>query len=351
MTRQINVHIPDGGSYPILIGYGSLDTFAQNMGKALLKSASSLAVVTNDTLHPIYSDALKDAFPQAAQIVIPDGEVHKNLTTVAGLYSQFVAAGLDRKSIVIAFGGGVVGDTAGFAAASYMRGVRFVQMPTSLLAMVDASVGGKVGVDLLEGKNLVGAFKQPEAVVIDLDVLDTLPDNELACGMAEVVKHGFLADETLIDSQMYTQENRADLIYRAIKVKVDVIEQDPYEQNIRAHLNLGHTFAHAIERVSAYTVPHGEAVGMGLMAAAHLSYVLGECDSEVPETTHQILTKIGLPIRTGGLEPEALYQAMTTDKKWQGGQSRFVLLRGIGKPFIITGVPKSEVIHVLEELR
>jgi 3-dehydroquinate synthase len=313
-------------------------------------------VVTNTTLAPLYGDALVNALPSAALVTIPDGEQYKTLATVAKLYTDFVAAGLDRSGTVIALGGGVVGDTAGFAAATYMRGVPFVQIPTSLLAMVDSSVGGKVGVDLPQGKNLVGAFKQPDAVLIDTDVLHTLPEREWRCGMAEVIKHGLLADDGLLqlieagrinDSPL---QDAPELVRRAVQVKVDVVQQDPFERNIRAHLNLGHTFAHAIEQVSGYAWPHGEAVGVGLLAAARLSFTLGLADAALPERVQRILERVGLPTRIAGFDSSAIYAAMGTDKKWQNGRSRFVLLRGVGKPVIIEDVPRERVITVLDSL-
>ena len=309
------------------------------------------AVVTNTTLDKLYNIRLQSSLYPDAIITILDGEQYKTLETVAALYGEFVKAGLDRSSVVYAFGGGVVGDTAGFAAATYMRGIDFIQVPTSLLAMVDSSVGGKVGVDLPQGKNLVGAFKQPQVVIIDVNVLNTLPEREWRCGMAEVIKHGLLADPVLLDLAPNYRANIDEIIRRAIQVKVDVVEADPYEKGIRAHLNLGHTFGHAIEQVSGYVVPHGEAVGMGLIAAAVLSARLGMCPADLPEYVEGVVGGIGLPTRIGDFDPEAIYAAMATDKKWSSGVSRFVLLEGIGKPKIVTGVPKSDVLAVLEQMK
>ncbi len=342
------VHVTaPGGDYDILIESG------------LVAQAESwwprgrVVIVTNITVAPLYGEALA-AKSGAALVTVPDGEQYKTLETVAGLYADFVAAGLDRSGTVIALGGGVVGDTAGFAAATYMRGVRFIQIPTSLLAMVDSSVGGKVGVDLPQGKNLVGAFKQPDRVIVDPDVLKTLPEREWRCGLAEVIKHGLLADSGLMDmascSQDNTQQN-AELVRRAVQVKVDVVQQDPFEQNIRAHLNLGHTFAHAIEQVSGYRWPHGEAVGIGLLAAARLSHHLGMCSQDIPEQVAAILDRVSLPSKLNGIDPELIYAAMTTDKKWQNGRSRFVLLRGVGQPEIVENIAPEAIFTVLETLR
>lgn len=308
-------------------------------------------IVTNITLAPLYGDVLKAALPNAPIITMPDGEQYKSLETIAKLYADFVTAGLDRGGVVFAFGGGVVGDAAGFAAATYMRGVDFVQIPTSLLAMVDSSVGGKVGVDLPQGKNLVGAFKQPEMVLIDATVLNTLPDREWRCGMAEVIKHGFLADPLLleqIESSTNLRENAYALVHRAVMVKVNVVQQDPYEKGVRAYLNLGHTFGHAIEQISDYALAHGEAVAVGLVAAARLSYALKYCDMGLVDRVERIIRSVGLPTCATGLDPEAVYAMMATDKKWRSGKSRFVLLRSVGQPFIEESVPKAMVLDILK---
>lgn len=338
-----------GGDYDIHIAPGILSVIAQHLEDFGLRGR--VIVATNTTLASLYGEPLLKNLPNAALVTMPDGEQFKTLDTVAKLYTDFVDAGLDRSGSVIALGGGVVGDTVGFAAATYMRGVRFIQIPTTLLAMVDSSVGGKVGVDLPQGKNLIGSFKQPDLVLIDPEVLQTLPEREWRCGMAEVIKHGFLADESLLDSSLWTLDCAPDLVRRAVQVKVDVVQQDPYEKNIRAYLNLGHTFAHAVEQVSGYSWPHGEAVGVGLVAAARLSHTLNLCDSSLTEKVEQIVQAVGLPTRLHGLDPEQLYAAMATDKKWQGGHSRFVLLRALGQPTIVEDVPPEAVIEVLTNLR
>jgi 3-dehydroquinate synthase len=339
MAQHIPVTSPTS-SYEITIDRGALSRF---------ELEGRCAIVTNTTLAPLYGEILFKRLPDAVLVTISDGERYKTLDTVAQLYSKFVKAGLDRGSTVIALGGGVVGDTAGFAAASYMRGVRLVQIPTTLLAMVDSSIGGKVGVDLPEGKNLVGAFKQPDAVLIDPDVLNTLPEREWRCGAAEAIKHALIADPGLLDL-IDPAGDQAAMIARAVQVKVDVVQQDPYEQNIRAYLNFGHTFAHAVEQVSGYQWLHGEAVGVGMVAAARLSASLGMLDQASAEQVEAIVQRYGLPTRLGGLDPELLYEAMATDKKWQGGHSRFVLLEAFGRPKIVKDVPPEQVIEVLQSV-
>jgi 3-dehydroquinate synthase len=343
MADRIRVTNP-AGDYDIHIAAGLLSRVSEFVPPA------KTVVATNTSLAPLYGQQLVASLPQAALVVMPDGEQYKTLDTVAQLYADFVKAGLDRNGTVLALGGGVVGDTVGFAAATFMRGVRLIQIPTSLLAMVDSSVGGKVGVDLPQGKNLVGAFKQPDAVLLDPTVLATLPEREWRCGMAEVIKHGLLADEGLLDPTLWTKERAGELVRRAVQVKVDVVQQDPYEQNIRAHLNLGHTFAHAIEQVSNYSWLHGEAVGVGLVAAARLSHALNLIGSNLAQEIEAVVYKLHLPTRLNNLDPHALYAAMGTDKKWLSGHSRFVLLRGLCQPTLVEDVPKETIINILKEM-
>jgi len=279
-----------------------------------------------------------------------DGEEYKNLDTISRFYDQFLKQGADRHTTVLALGGGVVGDAVGFAAASFMRGVRFVQAPTSLLAMVDSSVGGKVGVDLPQGKNLVGAFKQPEVVLIDPDVLETLPKEQWRCGMGEILKHGLIADEGLLDEKLHRKKFAEELVARTVQVKVNIVEEDPYEHSVRAYLNLGHTFAHAIEQVTHYEWMHGDAVGFGLMAAATLSHELGMIDADLVKRVRRVLAEAELPCYIRDIAPDAIWDAMITDKKWKNGVSRFVLLEGMNQPTIVEGIERDIVVRVLEKL-
>ncbi|GAB4571314.1 MAG: 3-dehydroquinate synthase [Anaerolineae bacterium] len=347
-TQTIHVKTPRGG-YDILFRPGALERISDILSDYGLVGRT--IVGTNTTLAPLYGRDVADRLPDAVTVTLQDGEQYKTLQTCEAIYSGLVQLGLDRQGIILALGGGVIGDTMGFVAATYMRGVRLVQVPTSLLAMVDSSVGGKTGVDLPEGKNLVGAFKQPELVIIDSTVLATLPDQEWRCGLAEVVKHGLLADPALLDPALLTRERVDEFLPRAVRVKVDVVEQDPFEQNIRAHLNLGHTFAHALEQVSGYTWKHGEAVAVGLVAAGRLSARLGLCPPDLPRRIEDLLGTLGLPTRFGYYDPQNLWQAMAADKKWQANRARFVLLEGIGKPTVADHVSQDDVIAVVEEMR
>ncbi|MFN8379213.1 MAG: 3-dehydroquinate synthase [Anaerolineae bacterium] len=353
------------GRYDIVVRRGllcALKDAAANYGLD-----GRVAVITNTTVAPLLGEALVAALPEASLLTMPDGEQYKSLATVSRLYSLMVDAGLDRGATVLALGGGVVGDTAGFAAATFMRGVRLVQAPTTLLSMVDSSVGGKVGVDLPEGKNLVGSFKQPAWVLVDPDTLKTLPMREIRCGMAEVIKHGLIVDPGLLDEVRALPWNEqggpemlptvgmvngiADLLARAIRVKIAVVQRDPFEHGERMHLNLGHTFGHAVEQVSGYTWPHGEAVGLGLIAAAMLSERLGLCGPVLVDQVREVTRLAGLPQSLGPLDIEAIYLAMAADKKWRLGKSRFVLLETAGQPKVVEGVAPEDVLSVLAALR
>ena len=338
-----------GGGYDILIEPGLLQ-----QGERLVTECGlggRVAVGTTDSIVELHGAALAGRLPDAALVTMPDGEAHKSLATVAQIYSDLVAAGLDRQSTVLALGGGVAGDVFGFAASTFLRGLRLVMAPTTLLSMVDASVGGKTGVDIAEGKNLVGAFARPAAVLVDTDVLATLPPREWRNGMAEVLKHGLLADEQLLDPALHCRERAAELVLRAVQVKVDIVQQDPLERGVRAHLNLGHTFAHAIELVTDFRWAHGEAVGFGLVAAARLSYALGMCTSSLVDEVERVVAAAGLPLRMGKLDAEAICAAMLTDKKRRAGHVRFVLLRALHDVTLVDDVPMTTVIEVLNGLQ
>lgn len=341
---EMRVETPEG-DYPIYTRAGGLSQLGDLLD--LHQMHGRRVVVVSDTnVAPLYGETVVHALPNAQLVMLPAGEAYKNLTTVQGLYDSFVTYGLDRHGVVVALGGGVIGDTVGYAAATYMRGVQFVQIPTTLLAMVDSSVGGKVGVDIPSGKNLVGAFKQPDFVLIDPDVLLTLPMEEKRAGMAEVVKHGLIARPALLEPIPLEQ-----LLREAVQVKIDVVQRDPYERGERAHLNLGHTFGHAIEAVSGYTWRHGDAVAVGLVGAAMLSHRLGFIARDIVQMIEAHLREIGLPIRYRDLESEALWKAMQTDKKWRNGRSHFVILRDIARPDVIQDVPKTVVMEIWEALR
>ena len=337
------------GQYDVLVGMDMLSNLAE-----LAQIRGPIALITDSHVGPLHASRCGAV---ACQITIPAGEQHKTLATVQTIYDELLAAGIDRQATVVALGGGVVGDVAGFVAATYMRGLDFVQCPTSLLAMVDASVGGKTGVDLPQGKNLVGAFKQPTAVLADITTLQTLPEVEFAAGMAEVVKHSLLSNPDLFgrleigDQRLNVQSpvsNLQSLVSTAIEVKRLVVQEDPFEQGRRATLNLGHTFGHAIEQVSGYRIRHGEGVAMGLVAAANLSAQLGYCDPALQGRIEAVLEMYNLPSRIpAAFEPTAVYRAMFSDKKKAAGRLRFILLRAVGDAFVVDNVAETAVLQTL----
>lgn len=333
------------GSYPIHLGPGLL----AEAGRLLSETGLSgrCAVVTNPVVGAHHAEPLLAGLAQAGleptRIDLPDGEQFKTLATVAELYDRLIEAKLDRRSPIIALGGGVLGDTAGFAAASYLRGVPLVQIPTTLLAMVDSSVGGKTGVDLPQGKNLVGAFKQPELVIVDPNVLETLPEAEFRAGLAEVVKHGIIDDPELFAALERGDYEMTWLLERAISVKIRVVEEDPFEQGRRATLNLGHTFGHAFERLANFEMRHGDGVAAGTACAARLATHLGYCPEPTTARIIALLEKLGLPTAPPPFPPAEVWAAMATDKKRQGNTLRFILPRAIGDVAIFDNVAQAEV--------
>jgi 3-dehydroquinate synthase len=346
--------------YDIVLGDGVLD----QLGFALAGRGwtSPFAIVTDDTVGPLYAErvqaALNCAGIDAFVHVMPGGESHKTLATVEGIYRALSAHGLERGNPVIALGGGVVGDVAGFAAATYLRGVPFVQVPTTLLAMADSSIGGKVGVDTPFGKNLVGAFKQPELVVMDMACLRTLPADELRCGYAEIVKaaliDGGAAYEHICAHPLSTEAHvDPDLIRSlldAIDLKRRVVEEDPFEKGRRALLNLGHTFGHGVEAWSHFSIKHGQGVALGMLCAVRLSLSLGLCDEAQAETVEQLLAASGLPVQLPGVDANQIWQLMQSDKKKRAGKLRFILFRVPGACVITNTVTEEQARWALSTL-
>jgi shikimate kinase/3-dehydroquinate synthase len=360
ITRIITlpVHHPTG-RYDIHINEGIQAHVGRFMRAAGVPEGSRVAVVSNPVVAPLYSAQVEASLCQAGfrpfPCTIPDGEQHKTLSTVASLYDQFLDGRLDRSGRVLSVGGGVTGDVAGFAAASFMRGVPVIQVPTTLLAMVDASVGGKTGVDLPQGKNLVGAFKQPELVVIDPEVLATLPSEEVRSGMAEVIKHGVISDPALFeeledgggDSGLRIEGSQ---IARALRVKIDVVEEDPFERGRRAVLNLGHTVGHGLERLSDFGLRHGEGVSIGMVAAARIAVVLKRAAPPLADRIEAALAAWSLPVRCPPFDADAIWEAMRHDKKRRGRAQRWVLPTAIGEVEIVEDVPPDVVRSVLRDL-
>ncbi|MBX3701225.1 MAG: 3-dehydroquinate synthase [Dokdonella sp.] len=342
-------------SYPIWIGAGLLADSAR--WRAPIRGRHVL-VVTNTTVAALYLQRVLAGLAglQHAHLVLPDGEAHKTLDASGQIFAALAALGASRDATILALGGGVIGDLAGFAAASWMRGIDFIQMPTTLLAMVDSSVGGKTGVNLPQGKNLVGAFHQPRAVVADTGTLATLPVREYRAGLAEVVKYGAINDaaffawlEVHADALVARDEAAlAAAIQASCRAKSAIVARDEHERGERALLNFGHSFGHALETVAGYgTLLHGEAVAIGMLQAATLSTRLGRADAADATRLARLLTRLGLPVQAPPLDAAALLAAMRLDKKNEGGRLRLILWRGIGQAEIVDAVAEDEVAAVL----
>lgn len=319
------------------------------------------AIITDSNVGPLFA---KSCGAVDTVITIPAGEEYKTLTTVQSVSEQLVEREIERGGTIIALGGPVVANIAGFVAATYMRGIDLVHCPTSLLAMADTSIGGKVGINLPQGKNLIGAFKMPKAVIVDIATLQSLPPKEFASGMAEIVKHALIGDPSLLDKieqgdwrrkagelQTHLPELQ-DIVAQAIRIKIGIVQEDPFDRDRRAILNLGHTFAHAIETVTGHTLRHGEAVAIGLVAAINLSVRLGHCPAALQPRIEKVLGHVGLPVRVPpSVDPEGLYRAMLRDKKKKAGVLRFVLLKEIGEVFVADDVPQQAIGETIRELR
>jgi 3-dehydroquinate synthase len=357
-AERINLDVALGSrSYPIVIGRGVLDD------PALLErhvGGGKVAIVTNTTVAPLYLERLAAPLRahgrEVVEIVLPDGEQYKNWESLNRVFDALLANKCDRKTTLVALGGGVIGDMTGFAAATYMRGVPFVQVPTTLLAQVDSSVGGKTGINHPLGKNMIGAFYQPRAVLADTATLDTLPSRELAAGLAEVIKHGAILDAQFFDwieqniGKLVARDPQAlaHAVARSCEIKADVVRKDERESGLRAVLNFGHTFGHAIEAGMGYGAwLHGEAVGCGMVMAADLSHRLGYIDAAAVERVRALVKAAGLPVAAPDLGADRWIELMEVDKKNEGGAIRFILLKPLGAP-CITSVPRETLLATLQ---
>lgn len=352
MTQQPSVfaHLTvalEERSYPIVIGHGVLDAAILNTHI----TGKKIAIVTNEVVAPLYLDKvmtmLRDLGKTCFPVILPDGEEEKNVDNLMHIFDVLLKNKCDRKTTLIALGGGVIGDMTGFAAATYMRGVPFVQIPTTLLAQVDSSVGGKTAINHPLGKNMIGAFYQPQAVIADTATLATLPDRELSAGLAEVIKYGAIIDKdffTWLETNMEKLVARdeqvlAYAIQRSCEIKADIVRQDEREGGLRAILNFGHTFGHAIEAGLGYGVwLHGEAVGCGMVMAADLSVRLGMLDAHDQKRIVALVKAAGLPVQAPDLGLARWMDLMEVDKKNEGGEIKFILLKPMGSAYI-TSVP------------
>ena len=359
MNHTVHVNLAER-SYDIRLGTSVLADSGSVIGE-LVADVTHAVVITDENVQRPHAETVAGALAETdvdvEMIVVEPGEASKSLDVAAGLWDGLLELGADRRSLVVAVGGGVVGDLAGFIAATYARGVRLFQVPTSLLAQVDSSVGGKVGINLPEAKNMVGAFLQPAGVLIDTATLDTLPEREYRSGLGEVVKYGVILDAEFFDN---LEQNAAGLngrdpetlvptIARCCRLKADVVAQDEREESgLRAVLNYGHTFAHAFETLGGYgQLLHGEAVAIGMMCAARLAERLGRIDGELVRRQEALLRTLNLPVETPELDAEQIVDAMQRDKKVQHGRLRFVLPSRLGHVELVGDVPREAVLASL----
>ncbi len=354
-TILLNVDLGER-SYPISIGPSLLEDpslLARHV------NGGKVAIVTNTTVAPLYLErvesALRAAGKQVMSVILPDGEEFKNWSSLMQIFDTLLANKADRKTTLIALGGGVIGDLTGYAAASYMRGVDFIQVPTTLLSQVDSSVGGKTGINHPLGKNMIGAFYQPRAVIADTSTLETLPDRELSAGLAEVIKHGAIIDAAFFDwieanIGLLMARDKGALAYaiaRSCEIKADVVRQDEREGGLRAILNFGHTFGHAIEAGLGYGEwLHGEAVGCGMVMAADLSQRMGLIDAPSVARVRALVAAAGLPVKAPDLGTARWLELMEVDKKNEGGAIKFILLKPLGAPSI-TNAPQELLLATL----
>lgn len=356
----IKVELPDT-QYDVLVAGRALD----NAGVILrnLSRSRKVIVVSDQTVAPLYAQRLStslrasDFEPILAQM--HGGEQHKTLSTLQSLFDQILPARPERSTPVIGLGGGIVTDVAGFLAASLLRGVPYIPMPTTLLAMVDASVGGKTGVNHASGKNLIGAFHQPQAVVIDPNVLATLPPREFRAGLAECIKHEIIRDAEGFDRLERELDNvltldpdaLARLVVHNVEIKVSVVKEDPFERNVRAHLNFGHTFGHAIEKATDYALLHGECVALGMIAATRVAEALGMIVASDTRRIEALIRRAGLPVSGLTVATEDIVDAMRSDKKVRSGKLRLILPDRIGHVVIRDDVEPSLITAAIDSLR
>jgi len=342
--------------YDYIVGSGLLP-FLKNLAGI----SGPCAIITDDVVGPLYAGSCGEI---DVVVTIPAGQQQKTLATVETICEQLVDSEIDRHGTIIALGGPVISSIAGFVAATYMRGVDFVQCPTTLLAMADTSIGGKAGINLSKGKNLIGVFKQPKAVIADIATLQSLSPGEFASGMAEIIKQGIIGDQSLLQKieqgdwrktvgelQTHLAELQ-EIIAQAIQVKIKIVQEDPYDQNRRALLNLGHTFGHAIESLTRHTTPHGEAVAIGIVAAINLSARLGFCSADLQVYIEKLLNHVNLPTRIPqAIAPAELLKTMFHDKKKLSGKPRYVVVRDIGDVFVTADIPQEAVLQTIAELQ
>lgn len=360
MAKELEVFFNKNKCYNIILeqDFSKLPAILQKLDV----SNKKICIVTDSNVAELYgaevSGLLKTVCMETELFSFPAGEVYKTLDTVRELYAFLIEKKFDRKSMLLALGGGVVGDLTGFAAATFLRGIDFIQVPTSLLAQVDSSIGGKTGVDFDSYKNMVGAFKMPRLVYINISTLKTLDERQFACGFAEVMKHGLIKDSAYYEwliSHIYEINDRneevlEEMVFRSCQIKKAVVEKDPLEKGDRALLNFGHTIGHAIEKKLDFSLLHGECVALGCVAAAFISRKRGFLSDEEYLEVRDMFVPFGLPISMDRVDPEEIYELTRSDKKMEYGSIKFILLKKIGKAIIDTTVTKEEIIAGIEEI-
>jgi 3-dehydroquinate synthase len=359
--QQIHVEL-GRNSYPIYVDRGGLSQLGDILKRHL--PLHKAALVTNDVVNGLYGDIVRNSLQSAAvevvTVEVPDGEEYKSLTWAGRLFDAFVESRMTRQSGVIALGGGVIGDLAGFAAATFMRGVPLVQIPTSLIAQVDSSVGGKTAVNHPRGKNLIGAFHQPKLVLIDVGVLRTLPEREFRSGLAEAIKHGMIMDSELfkyMESNLpkildFDLQSIEQIVARSCKDKATIVEQDEREHDMRAILNYGHTVGHSIETVTGYnSFRHGEAIAIGMAVASRIAVSMGILDEECAAKQNRLLADCGLPTIFPDLDADKVIDTIHLDKKIkEGGKPRFVLPKDIGNAIVVENVTDDQIRQAILEV-
>ncbi len=358
-TKETRIDVKKDGAYSYSIwlepDFGNLPSALETLNTAQRK----LCIVTDSSVRALYAESLQEVLkPCCAKVslfVFPAGEANKTLDTVRNLYEHLILEKFDRKDMLVALGGGVVGDLAGFAAATYLRGIDFIQIPTTLLSQVDSSIGGKTGVDFDAYKNMVGAFHMPKLVYMNLGTLMSLPERQFSAGMAEIIKHGLIQDADYYQWLMEHYEAIEKRDYEALRemicgscqIKRHVVEEDPTEKGIRAWLNFGHTAGHAVEKLKNFALYHGECVSIGCIVAGWMSWKRGYLTEEEFHQTEYMMKYYHLPIRVGGLLPESVLAATKLDKKMEAGKIKFVLLHHIGEAYVTKDVTDEELLEAI----
>lgn len=355
--EHLCVHLNGDPIYDIVLArsFAGLAREAEALGT----SGKKLCIVTDSNVAALYLDEVREQLiPVCRQVdvfVFPAGEEHKNLDTVRDLYHVLIEKAYDRKDMLVALGGGVPGDLCGFGAATYLRGISFIQIPTTLLSQVDSSIGGKTGVDMDAYKNMVGAFHNPKLVYTNVAALDTLSEEQFISGMGEVVKHGLICDKGYYDwlaghkEQIMSRDHKTclQMILASDRIKRDVVEADPTEKGRRALLNLGHTLGHAIEKLKEFTMPHGHCVAVGFLAACEISAARGYLQKEEVDALRRLMEGFHMPLQVEELAADQVLEAVKHDKKMDAGKIRFILLKALGDAFVDTTVSREEMLYGL----